>query len=259
MAISVALAISFPYQGGGDSYLRAVDANDGDGEKVESLVKDAIMLEEDATATGLMDGNSSVAAGTEMSGLESSTNEKSNPLPTEHEETTTEEVSPTAQTNNVDTLSNSITAEDAEQNTETISGLFGPIVTAADEQSPDGQANTTTSTTDSEHSSCQMKLQQADTNLDNIINVYEYITFLHNLGSISLSTTQLFDELPSDDQANFDHLATTHIDASGGNNDVVLGIPIATMEEVQRVCLYISKKGSSAMGEFDWDQISSLP
>ena len=253
MAISVALAISFPYQGGGDSYLRAVDANDG--EKVDSLVEDAIMLEEDAT--GLMDSNSSVAAGTEMSGLESSTNEKSNPLPTEHEETTTEEALSNEQTNNVD--ASSITAEDAEQNTETISGLFGPIVTAADEQSPNGQANTTTSTTDSEYSSCQMKLQQADTNLDNVINAFEYITFLHNLGSISLSTTQLFDELPSDDQANFDHLATTHTDASGGDNDVVLGIPIATMEEMQRVCVYISKKGSSAMGEFDWDQISSLP
>ncbi len=257
MAISVALAISFPYQGGGDSYLRAVDADDG--EKVESLVEDAIMLEEDATATGLMDSNSSVAAGAEMSGLESSTNEKSSLLPIEHEETTTEEVLSNEQTNNVD--ASSITVEDAELSTETISGLFGPIVTTADEESPNGEANTTkTSTTDSEYSSCQMKLQQADTNLDNVINAFEYITFLHSLGSISLSTTQLFDELPSDDQANFDHLATTHIDASGGNNsDVVVGIPIATVEEVQRVCVYISKKGSSAMGEFDWDQISSLP
>jgi hypothetical protein len=118
-----------------------------------------------------------------------------------------------------------------------------------------------------------MKLQQADTNLDNIIDSVEYITFLQSTNeggddtsnsNIALSTTQ-FEELPTEYQVNFDHLATTHAaagtdagtDAAG--NNVVVGFPISTKEEMQKVCLYISKKGSSAVGEFDWDQIKSLP
>jgi len=298
VAFSVVVAISFPYQGGSESYLRAAAASAG--EKVDVVVEDATMLEENITLAV-------VDVGEKISGVESSAIEKSNLLPTENDKTITGEVPPTTHTDIVDVLSKaedgehntvvivvvmssvdnganeksslllteddemaaeevlptekidnvdaSSTAEEAEQSTETIGGLFGPIVSATDEQSPNnGQTNTATST-NSDHSSCQMKLQQADTNLDSVIDAYEYIKFLHNVGSISLSTTQ-FDELQNDYQVNFDHLATTRTERGGNDN---VGIPIATMKELQKVCVYISKKGSSAVNEFDWDQISSSP
>jgi len=282
MATSVALAISFPYQGG-DSYLRAAAnanaaASDGGG-KVDVVLEDAVLLE-DVTVVVDSNSTSTVDASVEMSGVESSTVEKNNILPTvdaganekmsgddgttnneendllptEDDETTAEQVSPTTQTdNNVDAAS---TAKEEEHTTETIGGLFGPIVTAAtdEQQSPNNaQANTTSTDSDNYSSSCQMELQQADSNLDNIIDALEYITFLHNVGSMSLSTIQ-FDDLPSEYQVTFDHLAKAHTDVT---NDV--GISIATMEELERVCVYISKKGSSAVHKFDWDQLSSLP
>ncbi len=317
MATSVALAVSFPYQGS-ETYLRSAKGADGGGDvtvekdivleditvvvdgnvevdageemsgvdssnnetsnilstendemSTEAVSSTTQIVNLDASSTAqdeehntvMMDGDNNVDDSEEMSDVDSSTNGQHNQLPTENDETTTEQVSPTEQANNA---AASFTAQETEKITEIINGLFGPIATVTDEELPNNeQANTTTSdthsgtTTNSEYSSCQMELQQADANLDNIIDAYEYITFLYNVGSISLSTIQ-FDELPSEYQVNFDHLATTNTE-SGGSNNVGVGIPIGTVEEVQRVCVYISKKGSSAVGEFDWDQISSLP
>jgi hypothetical protein len=51
--------------------------------------------------------------------------------------------------------------------------------------------------------------------------------------------------------------STTTAAGGGGADDVVVGISISSIEEMQKVCLYISNKGSSALGEFDWSQISS--
>lgn len=269
MVTSVALAVSFPYQGAGETYLRSaasdVDASStGGGMGDDSGGNGYVVLEEDIVvediAAVVVDGNVAVDAAEKMSG-ESSTNQKDNQLPTENDEPTfsqEEESQQPEQTDNATAAS--FTAKETEKITEIISGLFGPIATDDEQSLSKKQANTTTTTSTTNKteysSSCQMELQQADSNLDNIIDTYEYITFLHNVGSISLSTTIQFGELPSEYQVNFDHLATAHTDASG---DDVVGIPIGTVEEVQRVCVYISKKGSSAMNEFDWDQISSLP
>jgi hypothetical protein len=46
---------------------------------------------------------------------------------------------------------------------------------------------------------------------------------------------------------------TTTADGSGGGGDNAHGISIATMDEMQNVCLH------TLLGEFDWDKISSLP
>ena len=219
MATSVALAVIFPYQGN-DSYLRVADS--------------AVVVD--------------IGDGVKMSGVDGS-NEKSNVL-LEENDATAEQVSAPLHTNNV-----GASTKDGGNNN---NGLFDTTATATDEQESHGQS------TDRGNSSCQMKLQQADTNLDNIIDSVEYITFLQSTNEggddIPLSTTQ-FEELPTEYQVNFDHLATTHAAAgtADGNNDVLVGIPISTEEEMQKVCLYISKKGSSAVGEFDWDQIQSSP
>ena len=219
MATSVALAVIFPYQGD-DSYLRVADS--------------AVVVD--------------IGDGVKMSGVDCS-NEKSNLL-LEDNDTTSEQVSPPLHTNNAGMAS----TKDGGNNN---NGLFDPTATATDEQESQVQS------TDRDNSSCQMKLQQADTNLDNIIDSLEYITFLQSTNEggddIPLSTTQ-FDELPTEYQVNFDHLATRHAAAgTAAGNNVVVGIPISTEEEMQKVCLYISKKGSSAVGEFDWDQILSSP
>eukprot|EP00984_Skeletonema_dohrnii_P025440 scaffold14600_cov150-Skeletonema_dohrnii-CCMP3373.AAC.8 len=215
MATSVALAVIFPYQGD-DSYLRVGDS---------------------AAVVDISDG-------VKMSGVDGS-NEKSNLL-LEENDATSEQVSAPLHTNNV-----GASTKDGRHNN---NGLFDPIATATDEQASQAQS------IDGDNASCQMKLQQADTNLDKIIDSVEYITFLQSTkeggddtsnNNIPLSITQ-FEELPTEYQVNFDHLATTH---TAGNNDVLVGIPISTEEEMQKVCLYISKKGSSAVGEFDWDQI----
>jgi len=215
MATSVALAVIFPYQGN-DSNLRVTDS--------------AVVVD--------------IGDGVKMSGVEGS-NEKSNLL-LQDNDATSEQVSAPLHTNNA----GASTKDGGNDN----NGLFDTTATATDEQESHGQS------TDRDNSSCQMKLQQADTNLDNIIDSVEYITFLQSTNeggddasnnNIALSTTQ-FEELPTEYQVNFDHLATTH---TAGD----VGIPISTEEEMQKVCLYISKKGSSAVGEFDWDQISSSP
>ncbi|KAK1734214.1 hypothetical protein QTG54_014981 [Skeletonema marinoi] len=223
MATSVALAVIFPYQGD-DSYLRVADS--------------AVVVD--------------IGDGVKMSGVDGS-NEKSNVL-LEENDATAEQVSAPLHTNNV-----GASTKDGGNNN---NGLFDTTATATDEQESQAQS------TDRDNASCQMKLQQADTNLDNIIDSVEYITFLQSTNEggddtsnndIALSTTQ-FEELPTEYQVNFDHLATTHAAAgTAAGNNVVVGIPISTKEEMQKVCLYISKKGSSAVGEFDWDQISSSP
>lgn len=243
MATSVALAICFPYQGA-DSYLRVTDDN-------SAAMEETVVVEEGSTTVMVKDTavvvDSSIGTGGKMS------NEKSH----QNVEMTSTAggvvSSPPLQTLDVAEGAPS-TAEDGGVDN---GGLFGPSATATDEQQPDEQADVTTGISDGENSSCQMKLQQADTNMDKIIDASEYITFLQNIGNIPLSTTQLFDELPSEYQVNFDHLATAPTAVVGLDNNVVGGIPIGTMEEMQKVCVYISKKGSSAVGEFDWNQIIS--
>jgi len=224
MATSVALAVIFPYQGD-DSYLRVADS--------------AVVMDIDVIGDGV-----------KMSGVDGS-NEKSNLLLEENDATAEQVSPPPLHTNNAGMAS---TKDGANNNI----GLFDPTATATDEQESQGQSADV-----HDNASCQMKLQQADTNLDNIIDSVEYITFLQSTNEggddIPLSTTH-FEELPTEYQVNFDHLATTHAAArTAAGNNVVVGFPISTEEEMQKVCLYISKKGSSAVGEFDWDQIKSLP
>jgi len=247
MATSVALAVIFPYQGD-DSYLRVVDDNHSKGDVV--VEGNDLVMKDNAAVVDI----DVIGDGVKMSGVDGS-NEKSNLLLQDNDATSDEVVTPPLHTNNV-----GASTKDGGNNN---NGLFDPTATATDEQESHGQS------TDRDNASCQMKLQQADTNLDNIIDSVEYITFLQSTNeggddasnnNIALSTTQ-FEELPTEYQVNFDHLATTHAAAgtADGNNDVLVGIPISTEEEMQKVCLYISKKGSSAVGEFDWDQIQSSP
>ena len=133
-------------------------------------------------------------------------------------------------------------------------------------------------------SSCQTNLQQADNDMNKIIDVSEYISFLRyynvvnndnivddeeeeveeNNDDASSSNKNLlgsvvndFEELPIEYQVNFNHLATTKMTQSNGGASSSNGIPIATLEEIQKVCLYLSNMGSSAIDEFDWGQIST--
>mmetsp|Transcript_7890 Transcript_7890/g.11791 ORF Transcript_7890/g.11791 Transcript_7890/m.11791 type:complete len:274 (-) Transcript_7890:1046-1867(-) len=241
MATSVALAVVFPYQGD-DSYLRVVDDNHSKGDVV--VEGNDLVMKDNAAVVDI----DVIGDGVKMSGVDGS-NEKSNLLLQDNDATSDEVVTPPLHTNNV-----GASTKDGGNNN---NGLFDPTATATDEQESQVQS------TDRDNASCQMKLQQADTNLDNIIDSLEYITFLQSTNEggddIPLSTTQ-FDELPTEYQVNFDHLATRHAAAgTAAGNNVVVGIPISTKEEMQKVCLYISKKGSSAVGEFDWDQILSSP
>jgi hypothetical protein len=149
--------------------------------------------------------------------------------------------------------------------------------------------------TSSSLASCQTNLQQADIDMDKIIDVSEYISFLrhyvisnnivddeeevvveeNNDASSNknlLGSVNDFEELPIEYQVNFNHLATKMIKSNSGasssgssssssgasgSNSSSYGIPIATFEEIQKVCLYLSNMGRSAIDEFDWDQIST--
>lgn len=160
--------------------------------------------------------------------------------------------------------------EEHHSNTNSI-GLFGSdATTTPDEQLQ--QPQQLQQVLSSSLSACQMKLQQADSNGDNLIDSSEYITFLRNNYNIAggsgeqntivpPSITQ-FEELPNEYQVNFVHLAgivndgtttAAAADGSGGGGDNAHAISIATMDEMQKVCLH------TLLGEFDWDKISSLP
>ena len=259
MATSVALAICFPYQGT-EPYLRVTaDSAVMDAVVVDSTVVDSTVVVEDATV--LVEDNSSNADDVMV------INKQNNDMSTT---TTDQEVvvvssSPLHTIDVAEASSVPSVAQDGGDNNDnnnnnnnSIGGLFGSSATATDEQPSSGAqtdavANGAESDSDnnsSSSSSCQMKLRLADANLDYIIDASEYITFLqHFVGDIPLGTTQ-FDELESEYQVNFDHLAMAHTSNNGGDggddNDTngVVGIPIATMEEMQKVCVYISNKGS---------------
>jgi hypothetical protein len=81
-----------------------------------------------------------------------------------------------------------------------------------------------------------------------------------------LGSVNDFEELPIEYQVNFNHLAIKMIQSNSGASSSSSsssgasssnGIPIATLEEMQKVCLYLSNMGRSAIDEFDWDQIST--
>ena len=242
MATSVTLAIIFPYQGG--ELIPPPPPADGD--KMGNI------------------GSSNEKKNVEVGDNNKLGGDNDLLLEEEEDEPTEEELSspPLHGTNN---------AAAAGSKEGYIGGLFGPATTTTDEhEQPYAQTTTSDNNNNSSSSSslpaCQMNLQQADTNMDSIIDSSEYITFLHNHvvvgygedtanNIIPTSITQ-FDKLPNEYQVNFTHLATSKHAGAVDNNDEP-GIPISTIEEMQKVCLYISHKGSSAVGEFDWSQISS--
>lgn len=240
MATSVTLAITFPYQGG--ELIPPPPPADGD--KMGNI------------------GSSNEKKNVEVGDNNKLGGDNDLLLEEEEDEPTEEELSspPLHGTNN---------AAAAGSKEGYIGGLFGPATTTTDEhEKPYAQTNASDINNSSSSSSlpaCQMKLQQADTNMDSIIDSSEYITFLNHVvvgygedtanNIIPTSITQ-FDKLPNEYQVNFTHLATSKHAGAVDNNDEP-GIPISTIEEMQKVCLYISHKGSSAVGEFDWSQISS--
>jgi hypothetical protein len=139
-------------------------------------------------------------------------------------------------------------------------------------QQQQSQTQSASSSITSSISSCQTKLQQADIDMNEIIDSSEYISFLRDYvvnnnvvddeeedtATNKLATVIDFEELPIEYQVNFNHLATTKMIQSNSGGSSSNGIPIATLEEIQKVCLYLSNKGSSAIDEFDWGQISTV-
>ena len=258
MTTSVALAICFPYQGT-EPYLR-VKTDDAGGTNnagaMDAVAVDNTVLEE----TVVLEDNSIDADVMVI--------KQNNEMSTTDQEVVSSSPLQTIDVAEASAPSVAKDGGDGTSNNSSNGGLFSSSATATDEQptnsasSEQTDAATSGAKADSDNNSCQMKLRLADANLDYIIDASEYITFLqHFVGDIPLGTTQ-FDELESEYQVNFDHLAMAHTSNNGGeDNDTngVVGIPIATLEEMQKVCVYISNMGSSAVGEFDWDSISSSP
>ena len=232
MAASITLAIIFPYQGS-DPYQRTT--SDDDSETVVVVVPsttedgETVVVDNVEIITEEEDSNNDVLMQKDI--VPNSEEEMSQP-------SVNEELSSSNQqdVNHVEQMM--------------MEGLFGPITTTAD-------------AINDSNSSCQSKLQEADVNMDNIINSAEYIHFLIDNPIISqpLTSTQFedsahFEELPAENQVVFTHLA---VPRTGGDGEAMVGIPIGTVDEMQKVCLYVSNRGISAVGQFDWDKMPSSP
>lgn len=241
MIVSVVLAIIFPYRGDnvvmmssspnsvGDVQIDALDGNnnvDSSGKKKED--------DSEGVDNVVNGGSSSVS----LSGRGDNNNE---------EQTSNELLSP---------LDSSSSKVDNMNKQHGGGGLFDYDATPYDQtnqqsqqqqQSEETQLASSINTSSSSLSSCQTNLQQADIDMSEIIDETEYISFLRHyiVNDNIVDEVNDFDELPIEYQVNFNHLASSN------------GIPIATFEEIQKVCLYISHMGSSAIDEFDWDQIST--
>lgn len=242
MIVSVVLAIIFPYRGDnvvmmssspnsvGDVQIDALDGNnnvDSSGKKKED--------DSEGVDNVVNGGSSSVS----LSGRGDNNNE---------EQTSNELLSP------LDSSSSKVDNMNKQQHGG--GGLFDYDATPYDptnqqsqqqQQSEETQLASSINTSSSSLSSCQTNLQQADIDMSEIIDETEYISFLRHyiVNDNIVDEVNDFDELPIEYQVNFNHLASSN------------GIPIATFEEIQKVCLYISHMGSSAIDEFDWDQIST--
>ncbi len=268
MIVSVVLAIVFPYRGdvaptGDDGLLRAgggvadydvlsssnavgdvqIDVHDGSSSSIGGGKK-----EEDGANGLVSEGADNINDGSvssvSLSGGRGDNNE---------EQTSDELLSP---------LDSSSTKVDNMNKQHGGGGLFDYDATPYDptqQQAEEKQLASSINTSSSSLSSCQTNLQQADIDMSEIIDETEYISFLRHyiVNDNIVDEVNDFDELPIEYQVNFNHLATKTTQSNSGGSSSN-GIPIATLEETQKVCLYISNKGSSAIDEFDWDQISTL-
>lgn len=311
MTVSVVLATVFPYRGDDVDLLRGAGGGGGVGDAnydVDSVVDSDVMMSSSSNAVGDVhdgihsiggigkkkdeDGTNSHSSSEGANNTNDGGSSSSSVLPSggrgddnnEEQKTSNELLSPLDDSSS--TISDNMNQQHGGGGLFDYSDSTPYDETKQHQQQSQSQAQEVASSinTSSSISSCQTNLQQADIDMNKIIDVSEYISFLRHYNVVNnnniedeeeeevvvvenndattatnnplLGSVNDFEELPIEHQVNFNHLATIKMTQSNGGGSSN-GIPIASLEEIQKVCLYLSSMGSSAIDEFDWDQIST--